>query len=304
MKRFIIKIIKYSIVVLILLEIVIRFFTLTNDVPQRDLDENGLQVFQKNQEGQSHGHNWKVNSSGFLGHNKVKGENQILIIGDSYIENIMNPFKCRQSSFFKKNGYDVFEIGRSGITFIESLEFYSKYKSKVNPKISIFIIDNSDFEESIQEINKFNDRVQISLKASKLSLGKIKAKYLKKLLYNYKTLYYLYLKYLKSAIRQNNNQTKKENINGQSLTLVKELLSYTNKNYDLNDCLFVFRGYNDYKDEFNQLKLDFIELDLKDNKYNYSIKDSHWNCYGHEIASKKIMDYLKYNQILKNSNDL
>ena len=56
MKRFIIKIIKYSIVVLILFEIVVRLFTLTNDVPQRDLDENGLQVFQKNQEGKSNGH--------------------------------------------------------------------------------------------------------------------------------------------------------------------------------------------------------------------------------------------------------
>ena len=294
MKRFIIKIIKYSIVVLILLEIVIRLFTLTNDVPQRDLDENGLQVFQKNQEGQSHGHNWKVNSSGFLGDNKVKGENQVLIIGDSFVENIMNPFRCRQSSFFKKNGYDVFEIGRSGITFIESLEFYSKYKSEVNPKISIFIIDNSDFEESIQEINKLNDRVQISLKTSLLKLGKIKAKYLKKILYNYKTLYYLYLKYLKSKRSKISSQSKEvDPLNEQTSFFVNKLIRISNQNYDLKDCLFVFRGENDFKEVFNELKLNFIELDLKGEKYMFTKNDSHWNCFGHEIASDKIINYLK-----------
>ena len=295
MKKFIIKIIKYSIVVLILLEIVIRFFTLTNDVPQRDLDENGLQVFQKNQEGQSHGHNWKVNSSGFLGHNKVKGENQLLIIGDSYIENIMNPFKCRQSSFFKKNGYDVFEIGRSGITFIESLEFYSKYKSKVNPKISIFIIDNSDFEESIQEVKKLSDRTQISLVNNEMIFGKIKGKNLKKILYNYKTLYYTYLKYLKSNKNENpikikniKNPIKIKNIKN-SEELINKLITFSVRSYDLNNCLFAFRGKNNFKELFNKLNLEFIELNLKGSQFMYSEKDSHWNCQGHKKASELIL---------------
>jgi hypothetical protein len=293
MKRFIIKIIKYSIVVLILFEIVVRLFTLTNDVPQRDLDENGLQVFQKNQEGKSNGHKWRVNSSGFLGHDEVKGENQVLIIGDSFVENIMNPFECRQSSLFKKNGYDVFEIGRSGITFVESLEFYSKYKSEVNPKISIFIIDNSDFEESIQEINKLNDRVQISLKTSQLSLGKIKAKYIKKFLYNYKTLYYLYLKYLKSQKAIITTQSIKVNhLNNETSILVDKLIRVSNQNYDLNDCLFVFRGGNDYKELFNQLNLSFIELNLKGAQYTYSENDSHWSCKGHQIAFETILEYI------------
>jgi len=293
MKKFIIKLIKYSIVVLILLEIVVRLFTLTNDVPQRDIDENGLQVFRKNQEGQSHGHKWKVNSSGFLGHNEIKEPNQLLIIGDSFVENIMNPFECRQSSFFTKNGYNVFEIGRSGITFIESLEFYSKYKLKVNPKISIFFIDNSDFEESIQEINKLNDRVQISLKTSQLSLGKIKAKYLKKILYNYKTLYYLFLKYLKSQKANITSQSKEVNHSNEETSLfVNKLIRISNQNYDLKDCLFVFRGENDFKELFNQLNLNFIELNLKGIEYMFSENDSHWSCKGHQIASEKILEYI------------
>ena len=291
MKRFIIKIIKYSIAALILLEIVVRLFTLTNDVPKRDVDENGLQVFQKNQEGQSHGHKWKVNGNGFLGNNDIKGTNQVLIIGDSFVENIMNPFECRQSSLFKKAGYDAFEIGRSGITFIESLEFYSKYKSKVNPKISIFIIDNTDFEESIQEINKLNDRVQISLKTSKISLGTIKAKYLKDILYNYKTIFYLYLKYLKSKV---NNQKKEFDYSSKETSLlINELIINSNKNYELKNCLFVFRGENNFKEVFNQQKLNFIELNLKGEEYMFSENDSHWNCFGHQTASDKIISYLK-----------
>mgnify|MGYP000739826712 FL=1 len=205
----------------------------------------------------------------------------------------MNPFECRQSNLFKKAGYDVFEIGRSGITFIESLEFYSKYKSKVNPKISIFIIDNSDFEESIQEINKLNDRVQISLKTSKLSLGKIKAKYLKKILYNYKTLYYLYLKYLKSQKSNITSQSKEVNQSNEEISLfINKLIRISNQNYDLKDCLFVFRGENDFKELFNQLNLNFIELNLKGVEYMYSENDSHWNCKGHKIASEKILEYI------------
>ena len=37
---------------------------------------------------------WKVNEYGFIGLKDVNHDNQILIIGDSMIENIMNPIEC------------------------------------------------------------------------------------------------------------------------------------------------------------------------------------------------------------------
>ena len=291
MKKFIIKIFKYFAIFLLIIEMIIRLFSLTNDVPQRDIDEFGLQVFLRNQNGISHGNNWRVNENGFLGHNDVNGQNQILIIGDSFIENIMNPFDCRQSSFFKNKGYDVFEIGRSGISFIEALEFYSKYRKKVNPQKTIFFVDSSDFRESIVEINKFEDRTQISLVNSKIFLGKIKAKYLKKILYNYKTLYFTYVKYLKSKKTKNNNEKIISFTNNYSSYITK-LIEYANNKYDLKNCLFAFRGRNDFKEDFLKFKINFMELNLKNKEYRYSEKDSHWNCAGHKKASKLILENL------------
>ena len=54
MKKFIIKIFKYFAIFLLIIEMIIRLFSLTNDVPQRDIDEFGLQVFLRNQNGISH----------------------------------------------------------------------------------------------------------------------------------------------------------------------------------------------------------------------------------------------------------
>ena len=289
MKKFLLKILSFSAITLIILEVLIRLLMLTNDVPQRDFDKNNLQVFQKNQKGISHGEKWNVNSDGFLGHNDKNKDNQLLIIGDSFVENIMNPFECRQSSLFKKSGFDVFEIGRSGITFIEALEFYSKYKSKVNPKKTILIIDNFDFNESIQEIKKLSDRTQISLVNNEIIFGKIKGKYLKKILYNYKTLYYTYLKYLKS--NKNENPIKVKNIKN-SEELINKLITYSSRSYDLNNCLFAFRGKNNFKELFNKLNLEFVELNLKGSQFMYSEKDSHWNCQGHIKASELILSRL------------
>ena len=291
MKKFILQIVKYSLIVIILLEIVVRMFSLVNDTPERDIDQNGLQVFKKNQEGKSHGEKWRVNDSGFLGHNDINGENQVLIIGDSFVENIMNPFDCRQSSFFKKDGFDVFEIGRSGVTFIEGLEFYNKYKSNVNPRKTIFIIDNSDLEESVWEIQEFKDRVQISLTHLTISESIIKYKYLKKILYNYKTLYFLYLKHLNH--QKLNPRPKQVKYRSQkSRDLILKLIDYSDENYDLENVLFVFRGSNDFKVNFNQKKINFIELNLMGENFKFSKSDSHWNCYGHKIASEKILNYL------------
>jgi len=270
------------------LEGCIRLFSLTNDVPMRKTNSRGLQIFKENQSGISHGFSWSVNKDGFLGHNEKNGEYQLLIIGDSFIENIMNPFSCRQSTLFSESGYSVFEVGRSGITFIESLEFLKYYNPKVNPKNTIIYLDNSDFKESIVEIKKLNDRGQISLIDKKLFPGEIKGKNIKKILYNFKTLYYLYEKYLKS--RNNTYQPKTKNESFSFKGQIEELIVYGSKKYNLENTLFVFRKENNFKDVFHELNLNYIELNIFDEQYLIP-NDGHWNCKGHQIAFDKILKY-------------
>lgn len=291
MRRFIFLIIRYSIALLVLVEITIRAFSLTNDVPMRKINEFGLQVFKENQSGYYEGFNWKVNSDGFLGHNDKSGDNQILLIGDSFVENIMNPFSCRQSSLFKDKGYQVFEAGRSGMTFIETLEFNKHLKPFVSPLKSIFIIDNIDFYESITEIRKFNDRCQISILEKNIYKGEIKYKNLKKILYNYKTLYYLYDKFRKSRKTEQKQKKSDEEIKVNQ-NFVVELIRFAKENYDLNNSLFVFRNTNQFSQSFDELKLKYIELKISDQKGLTFENDNHWNCDGHLKAFQQIYNHL------------
>jgi len=288
MKEFFKQILFYVITLIILLEGSIRLFSLTNDVPMRKMNSRGLQIFRENQSGFSHGFSWSVNKDGFLGHNDKNGDNQLLIIGDSFIENIMNPFSCRQSSLFSESGYSVFEVGRSGITFIEALEFLKYFDPIVNPKNIVIFLDNSDFKESIVGIKKLNDRGQISLIEKKFFPGKIKGKNIKKILYNFKTLYYSYTKYLRS--RNNKSQPKRNNDDFSFKRDVEELILYGSEKYQLKNTLFVFREENNFKDVFRELNLNYIDLNIFDEQYLIP-NDSHWNCKGHQIAFDQILKY-------------
>ena len=296
MRRFIFLIIWYGISLLVLVEITIRALSLTNDVPMRKINEFGLQVFKENQSGHYGGFNWKVNSDGFLGHNDKSGDNQILLIGDSFVENIMNPFSCRQSSLFKDKGYQVFEAGRSGMTFIEILEFYKHLKPSVSPFKSIFIIDNTDFYESIVEIKKFNDRCQILILDKNINKGEIKHKDLKKILYNYKTLYYLYDKFRRSRKTEQKQQKTDEEIKV-NRNLVVELIRFAKENYELNNSLFVFRSTNHFSQSFIDMNLEFIELNIDNQEGLIFENDNHWNCDGHKNAFLQILNHLNINFI-------
>ena len=293
MKKFLKKITFHTIISLIIIEVAVRVFSLTNDVPHRKKDKFNLQVFIENQKGISNGHNWKTNEYGFLGHSDLNGENQLLVIGDSFIENIMNPFNCRQSQLFRNKGFKVFEIGRSGITFIEGLEFYKSYKPIVKPRKTFFFINNSDFIESIKEINSYKDRCQIELKTKKIFKGEIRYKNLKKILYNYKTLYYLYIKFLKSTnkLRQNFNNNIQSTDTQINKNMVGKLIKFSTQNYNLDEIVFVFRKSNFFKKEFKENNLEFLELEIHGDKFIFN-NDSHWNCIGHQYANEKIIKYL------------
>jgi len=91
------KILVLSVVTFVLTEILIRTLNLTNDIPNRKIDINGLQNYILDQKGIYKDNNWVVNNDGFLGLNDKKFKNQILIIGDSMIENIMNPIECNHN---------------------------------------------------------------------------------------------------------------------------------------------------------------------------------------------------------------
>src|SRR5690606_35579075 len=124
----------------------------------------GVQKYLPNQEGYWKGgnHQWIINDYGWPGELPTKYDNLINIIGDSFIENFMNPNECHQSVFLKKlmPDYNFFEAARSGVSLIEAMEI-SKQIDSLNPKMTLIYVNENDFYESILNIKKLNDITQI-----------------------------------------------------------------------------------------------------------------------------------------------
>src|SRR5690606_11881308 len=118
-------------------------------------------------------------------------------VGDSYIENIMNPMACNQgtflNSYFKNIGF--FEAGRSGVTFIEAMEITNLLDSTIHPDLHLVYVSSDDFHESIANEHRYADRMQIDVASGVIMNGALKAPGAKKILYNWKLLYYLYLRF-------------------------------------------------------------------------------------------------------------
>lgn len=297
MRKLLLKLIVFLSFLFFLFELLIRSLNLTNDVPSRTIDNNGLQSFIPNQKGVYNNNEWIVNNQGFLGQElKQNGQVKVLIIGDSMIENIMNDQTCHLDVLLGnifKNKIDFFEIGRSGITLIESLEFDRKFKNILNPAYSIILVNNNDVEESISNINRYSDRLQLDINTSNLDSVEIKYEKLKYLLYNIKSLYYLYMKGFFSS----GNLFEKPYKFEQSRTVKNESNIYIffeiiKTRYKLDNTIFLIdNNQKKYIDHFKKIKANLILFSAKNEWLNRN--DSHWNCIGNNEISNVISKHLK-----------
>lgn len=302
MKKFLITILAFVCVLFCISEIIIRTFQLVPDIPERYIDEYGIQKYKPNQSGYftKAKAKWNVNNYGWLGTDGIKKDKTITIIGDSYIENIMNPIECHQGSILKNKfpDYEFFEAARAGISFIEAMEISKVLQLKINPKYQLIYLNENDFYESISEIRRYPDILQISVYNKKILHAKLKSPTSKKILYNVKTLYYLYMKYSTLMRKKNkekisNNQSKREK--NDSLIL-NELLSYCSENYDFKKIFFVLHPNTDDRviDLIHTYNIKTIKLNsASDKPWNISSLNVHWTCYGHNQASKQVAANLK-----------
>ena len=302
MRKFLITIAVFVFTLCCIGEIVIRTFRLVPDIPERFIDEYGIQRYKPAQSGYytKAKTKWNVNEYGWLGTHENKKDSTISIIGDSYIENIMNPIECNQGYILKQHfpNYSFFEAGRSGITFIETMEISKILEIEVKPRYQLLYLSESDFYESISEINRYSDRLQISIKNQKLLPTHLKAPGLKKILYNIKLLYYLYLKYPIFVEKQNKGETSDsiyENKKFDSL-IFNELLTYCSENYELNKLIFVFHPNTDNRiiELVSAFGIKTILLNSElDKSWALGSHDGHWSCYGHNQISKQVANKLK-----------
>lgn len=297
MKTFVLKIILFIFLCVIVGELTVRIQKLVPDIPARIIDSNGIQKYEQNQSGYytKSKAKWHVNKFGWLGICDTNKQKIITIIGDSYIENIMNPIECNQGSLLNKKfeSTSFFEAARSGMTFIEEMEV-AKNLNYLKPFCQIIYLGDDDFYESISNINRYEDRMQIDLKNNILLKGKMKNIKLKKVLYNTKIFYFLWLRY-SNIFNKAESINLKDNINKKDELLLRQLFTYCQL-YSNNNILLVFQPNT------NPLILKLAEefgykfLLLKCNNetdWKLNSVDVHWSCYGHQEVAKQVYEYLK-----------
>ncbi|MEQ8217985.1 MAG: hypothetical protein RH981_07110 [Arenibacter sp.] len=302
MKRFIKNIIVFIIFGLLIGEFIARWFALSSDIPNRTIDRYGIQKYIPNQHGTWKGgtHTWHINEKGWPGYLPKSNDNLITIIGDSFIENFMNPEECHQSVYLGKilPKYNYFEASRSGISFIEAMEI-SKQLDTLGPRFQVIHLHDSDLEESIMQLKKHNDITQLDVNKQKIIFGKMNSPGLKKILYNWKFMYYLYRRFPiwinKPNKTQNSKITLKNNKEGFNFKYYKKLLEYIVANYNIDDKILVFRPES--TSELVKFAKDFgfktIQLKTDINDHWSFEHDSHWTCYGHEKVAEQVAEYLK-----------
>ncbi|GGC02525.1 hypothetical protein [Dyadobacter sediminis] len=306
MKIFLAKILFIVLVGCILGEIIARVWHLNSDIPQRYLDSHGIQKYVPEQTGYWKGgsHQWHINKLGWAGKFVDSNDSLVTIIGDSFIENFMNPENCHQDALLKNHFPQVkfLEAGRSGVSFIEALEIADELDS-LHVKLHLIYVNNEDFTESISNLNRHSDIMQVDLEQGKMVPAVMKMPGLKKILYSCKFAYYLYNRFGSSKIlvpgRSDKNKiptTKSD----QKERYTSQLLAYVKEHYQLSNKVIIFHPSVSKALKAQVFKTGFKTIALnsdKDKEWTF-VYDHHWNCYGHSQAAAQVAKHLKAGRLL------
>ncbi len=311
MIKFLKNIIVFIFISLIIGEFVVRITYAVSEIPQRVIDNSDIQKYYPNQTGYWKGgdHQWIINSLGWPGELPNSYDNLITIIGDSYIENFMNPNECHQSVYLKKEmpTYNFLEAGRSGVTLIESMEI-SKQIDTLNPKVTLIYTGSADVYESIKEIKTISDVTQLNIEKEVIVYGKMKSPGLKKVLYSWKLLYYFYNRFPINFQRKTAEATIKNVVESNKFEVneskVRALINYIRNNYNTDKKVFIFKPGSDPNiiQIFKSKGLSTMLLDSSIDKSWSFDYDSHWTCYGHKRVALQVAYGLSKTGIISNNN--
>ncbi len=302
MKKFLIRLFVFTFVIGVAGELIIRVYKLVQDIPRLYVDKTGIQRYVPGQTGYytKAKTKWVVNKYGWLGTADTSKDTVVSIIGDSYIENIMNPVSCNQGNLlkFQIKNYSFFEAGRSGVTFIEAMQISKLLDSTIQPKMHLIYLNTGDFPESSSLDQRYTDRVQIDLSTNTILNGNLKSPGLKMILYNIKLLYFLYLRFSPFDDAKNKEDHKeiterivkvKPEFDGRD---VNKLFAYCIENYDMEKVIFVFHPGTEKTiiALANQYHIKNIVLNADKDKRSWALNanDKHWSCYGHTQVAKQI----------------
>lgn len=311
MRKFIQSLLIFSICFLIIAEFTFRMLHLTTDAPRTYKNSNGNINYYPNQQGYWNGgkHKWFINEMGYPGKNlPTSFDNLVLLIGDSYIQNFMNPEYCRQKSYLDSlhMNFNFMEVSMAGLNFLGYLE-YSKPLDSLNPVHKMVYVGPKDFQTIILK-DRPSGAYQFDLNSNEIIYPNYKGSKLKNFIYNFKYFYYLYRK----NIDWFKTDKKKEIIKNEQRVIefdeneMDDIIRFVRRKYDLDNTTFIFHPEtnSDLIEYLNKKELKVYHL-TKDDKDNWDKReDGHWSCFGHHQVALQVASILeKSNPIKKTKNE-
>src|SRR5690606_17723025 len=164
MKKLLKKMVLYTVLILISLEVLVRVFHLTKDYPNRYVDEHGVEKWLPNQNGYSVTGNrrqnfseYRINSFGYNSYREFKPSKdkvEIALVGDSLIagfhQNYYNSIGRKIEN--RLDGVEVYEYGYAGYDFADQIHLINKYKEQFD--LIDFVILGLKFENDLKR-NKY-----------------------------------------------------------------------------------------------------------------------------------------------------
>ncbi|MCF0050569.1 hypothetical protein LXM25_10895 [Dyadobacter sp. LJ53] len=300
MAKFLFKFLIFLAAGFVLGEIVVRVWHLTSEVPKRFLDASKIQRYIPKQQGYWKGgnHNWATNELGWTGTMPGSYENLVTIIGDSFIENFMNPADCHQDLLLKARVPEMnfVEAARSGVSFIEAMEIANSMDS-LKPQLHLIYVNPTDFTESVREIQVHSDITQVDLTNQKVVAGIMKSARLKTMLYNAKFAYYLFQRFPLTDIKLNVNAHAPAKTVPQPdhSRYMKLLMQFVKEKYNVENKIIVFHPKvpDELKAEVQAAGFKTISLDSENQGEWTFVYDRHWTCYGHKQAADQVSLHLQ-----------
>lgn len=305
MNTFFKGIIAFSLFLFVFAELAVRIFHLSIDAPKTYKNKNGNVNYYPNQEGYWDGgrHKWYINKLGYPGKQLPESfDNLVFIIGDSYIQNFMNPDSCRQKVYLRQLLPDknFLEISQDGTNFLGYFEF-SKPLDSLKPMLKIIYVNNKDFLGNIRNNENNKGNYQVDIETGKIFYPAYRGSKLKDFIYNFKFFYYLYRKNIKlfnpvevEVNTASDNSKIRLDIDYNEL---ESLTVFIKNNYDTKNVILVFHPNSDPHLIAFLKNADFnvMEIQKPEHENWKTAKDGHWNPEAHKKIAKQIAVFLNEN---------
>lgn len=309
MKKLIFKIVLYSFLITICLEVFVRVFHLYFEYPLVEITEDNILNYKPDQRGyyvvgnrRMNFAKYEINKNGFNSYREFKPtENnfEVALIGDSFIEGLHQNYHNSIGSKIEnnlENKVSVFEYGFSGYDLADQLHLIQQYEDDM--AVIDLIVIYLNFSNDVKRDEYEPDQGRAAIDENPLFKIKREVKLL-----SYMHGIGLLDPIINPILNRQNQGAEKQASNGESQNLEKEYLeNFKNliQKYPIDKDKTIFlidqsktsMLFTQFCDD-NEIKyLDFGDELNQSNRRTTLVFDKHWNNHGRNIIASVISDFI------------